>query len=130
MRVITGKRMGRQDFTHGRLRILFTGQNACWCTWMPRYGGHRWQTECPHVVYRDGYYYLFRTVHYASAETYVFSSENPMDFGIGDASEKYVGRIAVAAPEIIVTDDGNTYITSNHNLAGGTMVCRLRWKVC
>ncbi|TFG72760.1 MAG: hypothetical protein E4H27_02030 [Anaerolineales bacterium] len=95
-----------------------------------RYGGHRWQTECPHVVYRDGYYYLFRTVHYTSSETQLFRSEDPLDFGVGDASEKYVGRIAVAAPEIIVTDDGNEFITSNHNLAGGTRVYRLRWEDC
>ena len=94
----------------------------------PQYGGHRWQTECPHVVYRSGYYYLFSTVHYESSETYVFRSENPLDFGIGDASGKYVGRIAVAAPEIIVDNDENEFITSNHNLAGGTMLCRLRWE--
>jgi hypothetical protein len=94
----------------------------------PQYGGHRWQTECPHVVYRHGYYYLFRTVHYESAETYVFRSENPLNFGLGDASDMCVGRIAVAAPEIILDNQGNEYITSNHNLAGGTMLCRLRWE--
>jgi hypothetical protein len=92
-----------------------------------RYGGHRWQTECPHVVYRQGYYYLFRTAHYASAETYVFRSEDPMDFGIGDASTNYVCPIAVAAPEIILDQTGNEYITSNHDLAAGTMLCSLRW---
>ena len=94
----------------------------------PGFGGHRWQTECPHVVYRGGYYYLLRTVHYESSETHVFRSENPLDFGIGTAREHYVGRIAVAAPEIIVDGDGNEFITSNHNLAGGTMLCRLRWE--
>ena len=94
----------------------------------PNFGGHRWQTECPHIVARGGYFYLFRTVHYESSETHVFRSEDPLDFGIGDASAKYVGRIAVAAPEIIVGVDGNEYITSNHNLAGGTMLCRLRWE--
>ena len=92
------------------------------------FGGHRWQTECPHVVYRAGYYYLFRTVHYATSETHVFRSEDPLDFGIGDARDKYVGGIAVAAPEIIVDGAGNEFITSNHNLAGGTMLCRLQWK--
>ncbi len=94
----------------------------------PRYGGHRWQTECPHVVYRKGYYYLFRTVDYESSETHVFRSEDPLDFGVGDASAKYVGPIAVAAPEIIVDDDGNDFITSNHDLSAGTMLCRLRWE--
>lgn len=95
----------------------------------PTFGGHRWQTECPHVVYRQGYFYLFRTVHYESAETHVFRSENPLDFGIGTAREKYVGPIAVAAPEIIVDEHGMEYITSNHNLFAGTMLSRLKWVV-
>jgi beta-fructofuranosidase len=93
-----------------------------------QYGGHRWQTECPHVVYRAGYYYLFRTVNYEAAETYVFRSENPLDFGIGNASSHFVGRINVAAPEVIIDCDGTEYITSNHNLFEGTMLCELRWE--
>lgn len=92
------------------------------------FGGHRWQTECPHVVYRKGFYYLFRTVHYESSETHVFRSEDPLNFGVGDASAIYVGPISVAAPEIIVDAAGNEFITSNHNLAGGTMLCRLKWE--
>jgi hypothetical protein len=98
-----------------------------------RYGPGRWDTECPHVVYRPiggrpGAYYLFRTEDYASARTHVFCSEDPFDFGIGDARDKYVGTIAVAAPEIIVDADGAEYITSNHDLRGGTMICRLAWE--
>lgn len=93
-----------------------------------RYGAGRWNTECPHVVYRDGYFYLFRTANYARAETVVFRSQDPCDFGIGDARDKYVGSIAVAAPEIIVDAEGNEYISSNHDLAGGTRLCRLRWE--
>ncbi len=94
-------------------------------------GSGNWDTECPHVVERGGYHYLFRTEDYASARTHVFRSEAPFDFGIGEAGDKYVGPIAVAAPEIIVEgdgdEDGQEYITSNHNLAGGTMLCRLKW---
>lgn len=93
-----------------------------------RYGSERWNTECPHVVYRAGYYYLFRTVHYSSANTHVFRSEDPFDFGIGDARAQYVGPIAVAAPEIIVDGEGNEYITSNHDLRLGTQICKLIWK--
>ena len=92
------------------------------------YGSGPWSTECPHVVFRRGYYYLFRTEHYSRALTHVFRSEDPFDFGIGDASDRYVGRIAVAAPEIIVDRDGNEYITSNHDLLAGTRICRLRWE--
>jgi beta-fructofuranosidase len=103
-----------------------------WSDWRlvhqdPDFGAGRWHTECPHVVYRGGYYYLFRTADYVRAETYVFRSENPCDFGVGDASDKYVGRIAVAAPEIVVDSEGNEFITSNHDLFGGTRLCRLRW---
>lgn len=103
-----------------------------WSGWQlvhqdPQYGDGPWNAECPHVVYRAGYYYLFRTVNYAAAHTEVFRSEDPADFGVGDASDKYVGRIGVAAPEIIVDENGDEYITSNHDLRGGTRLCRLQW---
>ena len=93
-----------------------------------RYGSGRWDTECPHVVFRGGDYYLFRTEDYPSARTHVFRSQDPLDFGIGDASDKYVGMIAVAAPEIIQGPYGTEYITSNHDLRSGTTLCRLRWE--
>ena len=93
-----------------------------------RYGPGLGVTECPHVVFRMGYYYLFRTEDYPSARTHVFRSEDPFDFGIGDASDKYMGLMAVAAPEIIVDGDGAEYITSNHDLRGGTRMCRLGWE--
>jgi beta-fructofuranosidase len=98
------------------------------------YGPGPWDTECPHVVYRRddrqrrGAYYLFRTEDYASAKTHVFCSLTPTDFGIGDASAHYVCTIAVAAPEIVVDADGTEYITSNHDLVGGTRLYRLRWE--
>jgi hypothetical protein len=86
----------------------------------------RWSHECPQVAYRAGYYYLFRTEDYASARTHVYRSEDPADFGIG-TSEKYIGPLAVAAPEII-TAAGREYITSNHDLFAGTQICRLAWQ--
>ena len=42
--------------------------------------------------------------------------------------EKYLEVIPVGAPEIIRDDDGQEYITSNYNLAGGTMICKLGWE--
>jgi hypothetical protein len=58
----------------------------------------------------------------------VFRSDDPADFGIGASAEKkYVGPLAVAAPEIIVDSDGREYITSNHDLHAGTQLCRLAW---
>ena len=58
----------------------------------------------------------------------MFRSQDPYDFGAGDAGVKYVGSIAVAAPEIVVDAVGNEYTSSNHDLFGGTRLCRLRWE--
>ncbi len=105
-----------------------------WSDWRLVHSAHqiaggRWSHECPHVVRRDDWYYLFRTEDYASARTHVFASRDPADFGIGSAAEeKYVGLIAVAAPEIIIDQSGREYITSNHDLFAGTQICRLDWE--
>ena len=86
----------------------------------------RWATECPHVVFRDGYFYLFRTENYYKALTHVFRSEDPMDFGVGDASDKYIGAFPVAAPEIYRID-GREYVSSNHNPPLGTQMAEIEW---
>lgn len=90
------------------------------------YGAARWDTECPFVVYREGYYYLFRTEDYYKSLTHVFRSEDPTDFGIGDASSKYVGVFPAGAPELY-TIDGQEYVSSNHNPPLGTQMCRMEW---
>lgn len=90
------------------------------------YGAGRWDTECPFVVFRDGYYYLFRTEDYYKARTHVFRSEDPMDFGVGDASSKYVGLFPAGAPELYIIE-GQEYVSSNHNPPLGTQVCRMKW---
>ncbi len=89
-----------------------------------------WTHECPTVVYREGYYYLFRTENYTQRRTHVYRSEDPADFGLTDsaAQEKYVGMIAVGAPEIITDTDGAQYITSSHLPSEGTLICRLKWE--
>ncbi len=92
------------------------------------FGRRGWRCECPFVAYRGGYYYLFRTVDYYSAETYVFRSEDPTDFGVGDARDKLVCRFPGAAVEIYATEDGTEYVSSNHNPPLGTQMCRLRWE--
>ncbi|MHC4714047.1 MAG: hypothetical protein ACYTAN_12380 [Planctomycetota bacterium] len=85
-----------------------------------------WQTECPHVVFRGGRYYLFRTEDYYGAKTHVYVSDDPLDFGVGDASDKYVGAFPAAAVEVYEID-GTEYVTSSHNPALGTQMCRLKW---
>lgn len=90
------------------------------------FGAGRWDTECPFVVYRDGYYYLFRTEDYYAAGTHVFRSEDPLDFGVGDASRAYVCTFPAGAPELYVVD-GIEYVSSNHNPPLGTQLCRMKW---
>ena len=64
-------------------------------------GTNPFSAECPHVVYLDGYYYLFRTQRYGEdAQTSVYRSQDPLDFGIED-DRCFVGTLPVAAPEII-----------------------------
>ena len=96
----------------------------------PRFTTIRWCFECPHVVEREGYYYLFITKDYASKETLVYRSCDPTDFGIGAeaAEDHFVCKIAVGAPEIIIDANRDEYITSNHDLAGGTRLCPLKWE--
>ena len=95
-----------------------------------KFGSGRYNCECPLVVKRGGYYYLFRTEYYPTGRTHVFRSDNPFNFGIGTdyASKEYVCNIKTAAPEIIVDNNtGKEYITSNHDLTGGTQICKLNW---
>ena len=96
----------------------------------PAFGTTRWDFECPHVVEKEGYYYLFITRDYPGKKTAVYRSTDPEHFGIGleDAKKYYIGEIAVGAPEVIEDTDGNEYITSNHDLHGGTSLCPLRWE--
>ena len=89
-------------------------------------GDGMWSAECPHVVRREGYFYLFRTTSYRKPLTHVYRSTDPMDFGLGDDSKK-IGTIAVAAPEV-VSWQGRDYISSVHDLKGGVQLTRLDWK--
>lgn len=93
--------------------------------WGGTAGTHEWSAECPHVVKRGGFFYLLRTANYAKGETYVYRSEDPFDFGLGDDSH-LVGMLDVAAPEIIV-DGEREYVTSNKDLRGGCRLQRLAW---
>ena len=102
-----------------------------WSDWRlvhrdPRYGAARTATECPYVVYKDGYFYLFRTVDYYRCMTLVFRSDDPYDFGIGDARSKMIGRLPCAAPELYMID-GVEYVSSSHAPLFGEQMCRVRW---
>lgn len=87
------------------------------------------QSECPFVVYHreSGYYYLFRTQHYAgNPETRVYRSKNPMEFGINRDDRYLVCILPVAAPEIIEYE-GDYYIASLLPNLKGIRIARLKW---
>ncbi len=91
-------------------------------------GANPWSAECPHVVDHDhsGYYYLFRTQRYGqNAQTSVYRSKDPMNFGIED-DQYLVGRLPVAAPEVIC-HEGEWYIASLLPSLKGIRIARLRW---
>lgn len=103
-----------------------------WSDYRPvSWGGHSsgagpWSAECPFVVERDGWYYLFRTSEYAPpARTHVYRSQAPLDFGLGH-DEKWVTTLRVAAPEI-VQDGDQYYISTVEDLKGGVRLARLKW---
>jgi len=69
--------------------------------------------ECPFVAHHkeSRFYYLFRTQRYGvDAQTSVYRSREPLDFGLDD-DEHLVGTLPVAAPEIIM-HQGIHYIAS------------------
>lgn len=89
-------------------------------------GNSYWSAECPFVIFKDGFYYLFRTSDYAApARTHVYRSEDPFDFGLGDDS-KLVTTLRIAAPEII-QQDGVEYISTVEDLKGGIQLAKLKW---
>lgn len=81
--------------------------------------------ECP-FVYRhpSGFYYLFRTQRYGKdAQTSVYRSKNPEDFGVNDDRFR-VGTLAVAAPEI-VEHEGQLYIAALLPSLKGIQIAKL-----
>ncbi len=91
-----------------------------------RAGTNAWSAECPHVVFRHGYYYLFRTQRYSpNPQTSVYRSKDPMYFGINDDS-LFVCTLPVAAPEI-VRYNGQDYIAALRPKLDGIRVAKLNW---
>lgn len=87
--------------------------------------------ESPVVVQRGGAYYLFRT-HGPRHGTYVFRSDDPLDFGCGCATERsphYVCHLPIIAPEIVTDAGGAEYITRIDDAVHGYRIrmARLTW---
>jgi hypothetical protein len=89
---------------------------------------HKYAAECPFVVELEkGQYYLFRTQRYGKdAQTSVYCSRDPMDFGIEGDLDHFVCTLPLAAPEII-KHDGEYYIAALLPSLKGIQVARLRW---
>ncbi|MAD80178.1 MAG: hypothetical protein CMJ50_04940 [Planctomycetaceae bacterium] len=97
-------------------RVAFGGQT----------GTSPGSAECPHVVYRHGWYYLFRTQRYGrSARTSVYRSKDPLDFGIND-DRYFVCVLPVAAIEIVQQDEQD-YIAALLPSLKGIQIARLDW---
>ena len=83
-------------------------------------------SECPFVVFVDGYYYLFRTSEYRPpARTHIYRSEDPFDFGRGNDS-KLVTTLRLAAPEVVKLGE-QYYISTVEDLKGGVQLVKLKW---
>jgi hypothetical protein len=84
--------------------------------------------ECPFVVELEpGRFYLLRTQHYGQeAQTSVYFSRDPLDFGVDHDEGHYLCTLPVAAPEI-VKYEGRYYIAALLPSLKGIQIARLEW---
>lgn len=93
-----------------------------------RSGEGPYSAECPFVVEpQPGHFYLFRTQTYGEkAQTMVYHSRDPMNFGIGDDEKFYVTTLPVAAPEIF-QHENEWFIASLLPSLKGIQINRMEW---
>ncbi len=93
-----------------------------------RAGEGPYTAECPFVVELEpGHFYLFRTQRYGqNAQTIVYHSRDPMDFGVGQDQSTYVTTLPVAAPEVF-QHEGQWYIAALLPSLKGIQLSRLEW---
>jgi len=87
-----------------------------------------YSAECPFVYYHkvSGYYYLFRTQRYGeNAQSSIYRSKDPMNFGIED-DRFLLGTLPVAAPEM-VEHEGQLYIAALMPSLKGIRIARLKF---
>ncbi len=83
-------------------------------------------TECPHVVFYKGWYYLFCTQKYGvGSQTTVYRSKDPLEFALDDDKNR-LGTLPVAAPEIVL-HEGQYYIASLKESLKGIKIARMKW---
>ena len=92
-------------------------------------GSGNFSAECPFVVELDpGQFYLFRTQRYGTnAQTSVYFSPDPLDFGVNHDEGHFLCKLPVAAPEIIKYE-GQYYIAALLPSLKGIQIAHLEWK--
>jgi hypothetical protein len=131
------------DLWHGYYTAFPNRQGAVYCRTSPdlknwsesqtvafggRTGTGPYAAECPHVVARHGRYYLLRTQKYGPDQrTSVYTSTEPMNFGINQDRLYLLTELEVAAPEII-HHEGQDYIASLLPSLKGIQIAKLSWK--
>lgn len=123
-----------RDRTKGGIYVRTSPDLIHWSDWrIAQFDTeHSFIAESPFVVERGGYFYLFRT-HGPEKGTYVFRSDDPLNFGTGDLTGREVCRFpGVIAPEIVADADGNEYISNIAVPDPAVRYCirlrRLRWE--
>lgn len=112
-------RTSKDTVTWSEPKIVATGGAAA--------GEGPYSAECPFVVeQKPGVYYLFRTQHYGTtAQTSVYCSNDPLNFGVND-DRYFVTRMAVAAPEVF-QHEGQWYMAALLPSLKGIEISKLTW---
>lgn len=117
-----------KGYGHARLsEDLENWSNSIVVSYGGKVGDNPWHNECPHVVeVEPGEFVYFRNQFYGGGNlNWVYHSNNPLNFGI-DHDDHLVGRLQIAAPEI-VEHDGRYYIATLTPELDGIRIARLRW---
>ncbi len=94
-----------------------------------RSGTGPYSAECPVVIeLSPGNFYLFRTQKYGTAaQTMVYYSKDPLNFGVDNDKAHYVCTLPVAAPEIFKYE-GQWYMATLLPTLNGIKIGRLTWE--
>ena len=94
-----------------------------------RTGTNAFSSECPFVVeLSPGNFYLFRTQKYGvNAQTSVYFSKDPLNFGVDNDEGYFVCTLPVAAPEIF-KHEGQWYMAALLPSLKGIQIGRLAWE--
>lgn len=90
----------------------------------PKIGTYGGPTESPFVVCRDGRFYLFVCTNEPYSNTAVYESCDPFHWEIANQ----IGAIDAHAAEVVVTENGETFISRAGWGEGGLYLAKLEWQ--